>query len=185
MLFRSGAGATVYHNHSQILSTPILPPDILRSISGSEDYYRKNDKKVHEVMLKWEISEGQRIIYDNDGFVSFCPYVSKTPYETRIFPKESSPRFEEISDGNLKSLAETLGVILKKVDKLLDGSDFNFYIHTAPIKKNRYIDDSFYHWHMEIIPRLSVVGGLELGTDVYVNVVNPDEAAKLLRETNS
>lgn len=176
------AGATIYHNHSQILSTPVLPPEVLRSMKGTEDYYNEHGKKVHDVMLQWEIQEGKRIIYDDAHFIAFCPFVSKTPYEIRIFPKKFEPRFEMITDDEISSLANALNLVLRKMDKALDVPDFNFYIHTAPVQKNNH--DKFYHWHMEIVPRLSIVGGLELGTDIYVNVINPDEAAKLLRETN-
>lgn len=176
------AGATIYHNHSQILSTPILPPDILRSIKGSESYFREHGKRVHEEMLKWEIKEGKRIIYDDGHFTVFCPFVSKTPYEIRIFPKKFNPRFETITEEEIRALSNALNSVLKKMDKALDEPDFNFYIHTAPTRKNHH--DEYYHWHMEIVPRLSIVGGLELGADVYVNVIDPDEAAELLRKAD-
>ncbi|MEX2090884.1 MAG: HIT domain-containing protein [Candidatus Paceibacterota bacterium] len=176
------AGATIYHNHSQILSTPIMPPDILRSIKGSESYYKEHGKRVHEEMLQWEIKEGKRIIYDDGHFIAFCPFVSKVPYEIRIFPKKFNPRFEMITDEEIGALANTLDSVLKKMDKALDEPDFNFYIHTAPVRKNHH--DEFYHWHIEVVPRLSIVGGLELGTDIYVNVIDPDDAAELLRKTD-
>lgn len=177
------SGATIFHNHSQILSTPVLPPEILRSTKGTKDYYREHGQKVHDVMLQWEIQEGRRIIYDDGHFIAFCPFVSKTPYEIRIFPKKFNPRFETITEDEIPSLANALNSVLKKMDKALDEPDFNFYIHTAPVRKNH--QDEFYHWHVEIVPRLSIIGGLELGTDVYVNVVDPDEAAELFRKTDA
>lgn len=178
------AGGTIYHNHSQILSTPIMPPDVLRSITGSESYYRKHRKKVHEVMLEWEMEEKKRIVYENNEFICFCPFVSKTPYEVRIFPKKPNPHFESTADAQIPLLAEALGIVLKKMDKALDEPDFNFYIHTAPVRKNSHSDNDYYHWHMEIVPRLSMIGGLELGADIFVNVIDPDEAAELFRRTN-
>jgi len=178
------AGGTVYHNHSQILSTPVLPPEIFGSIAGAENYYRKHKKKVHEVMLEWEIGEKKRIIYENEEFICLCPFVSRTPYETRIFPKKYNPHFESISDNQIPLLAQALNNILKKMDKALDDPDFNFYIHTAPSENNPQSDNEFYHWHIEIVPRLSVVGGLELGTDLYLNVIDPDDAADLFRKTD-
>lgn len=176
------AGATIYHNHSQMLSTPIMPPDILRSIRGSEIYFKKYGKRVHEEMFQWEIKEGKRIIYDDGHFVAFCPFVSKTPYEIRIFPKKFSPRFETITDEEIGYLANTLNSVLGKMDKALNEPDFNFYIHTAPVQKDGH--DEYYHWHIEIVPRLSIVGGLELGADIYVNVIDPDDAAETLRKTD-
>lgn len=176
------AGATIYHNHSQILSTPVLPPEVLKSMKGTGDYYNEHGKKVHDIMLQWEIKDGKRIIYDDGHFVAFCPFVSKTPYEIRIFPKKFNPRFETINEDELSHMANALNSVLRKMDKALDEPDFNFYIHTAPVRKNSH--DEFYHWHMEIVPRLSIVGGLELGTDIYVNVVDPDKAAELFRKTD-
>ncbi len=173
------AGATIYHNHSQILSTPILPPEVLRSIKGTEDYFNHYGQKVHDVMLQWEIKEGKRVIYDDGHFIAFCPFVSKTPYEIRIFSKKFNPRFETITEDDISYLANALNSVLRKMDKALDEPDFNFYIHTAPVRKNSH--DEFYHWHVEIVPRLSIIGGLELGTDIFVNVIDPDEAAEKLR----
>ena len=178
------AAASIYHNHSQILSSPVLPPEILSSIRGSMEFFNKNKKKVHDLMINWEIKENKRIIYENEKFISFCPYVSKTPYEIRIFPKVSDPCFHNIKDDDLIYLADVLNVVLKKVYKALDDIDYNFYIHTAPTVQDALVDYDFYHWHVEIIPRMGKIGAFELGTDIYINIIDPDQAARLLKETN-
>lgn len=178
--FGAEAGASIYHPHSQIISTPILPPDILRSVSGSQKFYKENHKKVHEMLINYEIKEKKRIIFENNDFVVFCPFVSKYPYEVRIFPKVSSPNFELASDGILESLAEVMLMVLKKIDTALSHPDFNFFIHTAPIFEDGKINFEFYHWHIEIIPKVSVQAGFEISSGVTINVVDPDEAAKKL-----
>ena len=33
------------------------------------------------------------------------------------------------------------------------------------------------HWHLEVVPRLTVFAGLELGAEIYVNVIEPESAA--------
>jgi len=97
----------IFHNHGpaagaslnipyQIISIPILPPDVKRSILGSEQYYRENRRRVYDVMLEWEVKEGKRIVYENDFFIAYCPYVSKTPYEIRIYCRESHAHFEKM-----------------------------------------------------------------------------------------
>ena len=177
------AGASIYHNHSQILSSPIIPPEVLRSIRGAEEYYMKHHKKVHEVLIDWEMSQRKRIVYENKSFVVFCPFVSKTPYEMRIFPKNIDPRFEAISVEDVHLLADALGTVLRKMHKALDDPDYNFYIHTSPVAKDPILNYEYYHWHLEVVPRVSVVGGVELSTDVYVNVIDPDEAADLIGNT--
>ena len=60
------AGASIYHPHSQIITTPILPPDIFRSLNGSFSYYKEHKKKVYSELLEWEQKESKRIIYENE-----------------------------------------------------------------------------------------------------------------------
>lgn len=181
--FGQKAGATIFHNHSQIMSMPVVPPDILRSMKGAEDFYNKNKKKVYDVLLDWEMKEKKRIVFENDKFLAFCPFVSRTPYEIKIFPKIDSAYFEKTPAEDLIYLAEVLNIIIAKIDKVFSGIDYNFYIHTAPVKKENSVDYDFYRWHIEVIPRISMLGGLELGSNVFINVIDPDEAAKLFKET--
>src|SRR3989344_4182623 len=128
------AGASVPHPHSQIISIPVLPPDIKRSINGSEGFYREHKKRIYDVMLEWERSEGKRIIFENKYFIAFCPFVSKTSYEVRIFPQESHAHFEKMPEEQLVYLGETLLLVLKKIQSALNNPDYNFFIHTAPLE---------------------------------------------------
>lgn len=175
------AGASIYHPHSQIISTPILPPDVMRSIKGSEEFYKKNNKKVHDVMLKWEIERRTGIIEENENFLAFCPFVSKKPYEIRIFPKKSDPRFENISENEISALALIVKSVFQRINKLLKNPPYNLFIHTAPVKEEAgMISSEYYHWHIEIIPHLTIDAGFEIGTGVDINPVDPDIAAKEL-----
>lgn len=178
-----GAGASQYHPHSQIISFPILPPDVYRSIYGSFDYYKKHGKKIYDVILEWEIKEAKRVVYENEHFIVFCPFVSKYPYEVRIFPKESHAHFEVMPDERDIFLGEALREVISRLGRVLDRPFFNYFIHTAPVKDDmgEHFHD-FYSWHLEIVPRLSIEGGVELGTDIHVNVIDPDEAAEELRQ---
>lgn len=175
------AGASIYHPHSQMISLPILPPDVSRSIYGSLNFYKENKKKVYDVIIEWEMSDKKRIVYENDFFIAFCPFVSKTPYEVRIFSKDSHAHFEKMPDELDKYLADAISVVLKKIGKALNVPPYNFFIHTAPVKEKYGDMHEFYHWHIEILPKLSISAGFELGTGVDINVVDPDTAAEELR----
>ena len=177
------AGASIRHPHSQIISIPILPPDVKRSLHGSEEFYKKNKKRIYDVMIDWEAEEKKRIVYENQYFIAFCPFVSKTPYEIRIFPKESHAHFEKMPEDQLIHLGDMMGAVLRKISKGLHDPDYNFFIHTAPLGETDVDPHEFYTWHIEVIPKVSLTGAFELGSGVDVNVVDPDEAAKLLRET--
>lgn len=179
------AGASIYHHHSQIISTPILPPEILSSIRGSEQFFKNYGTKVHDLLIEWEMDQKKRIVYENEYFVVICPFTSGSPYELRIFPKTSSPRFELIEDRDLPHLADAINVTLRKLHKALGDPDYNFYIHTAPVAKDPLVSYDFYHWHIEIVPRIKVDAGFELATAISINSIDPDEAAELLRKTQA
>lgn len=177
------AGATVQHPHSQVISIPILPPDVEKSIRGSENFYRKHGTKVYDVMLNWERNEKARIVYENENFLVFCPFVSKTEYEVRIFSKEGHAHFEKMPEELFADLGDAFSTVFKKIGKALDKPDYNFFIHTSPIDSSSAKAHEFYSWHIEILPKVASVGAFELASGMEINVVDPDEAAKLFRET--
>lgn len=176
------AGASIYHAHSQIITMPILPPDIYRSINGSFQYYKEHKKSVYADLLEWEQKERSRIVYENKEFIVFCPYVSKYPYEVRIFSKASHARFHEMPDSSDEFFADAMFTALQKMKIVLDKPPFNMFIHTAPLTDEFGVNThEFYHWHVEIIPHLKIDAGVEMGTGVAINVINPDESAEKLR----
>ena len=131
-------------------------------------------------MIDEELKNKKRIIYQNKGAIAFAPFVSKEPFEARIFPKKHMPYFENTLDHDLADMANALQRVLRKIRKNLKDPDYNFFIHTAPlINKKKYKP---YHWHIEIRPKISIRAGFELGTGVDINAVDPDDAAKLLRK---
>ncbi|OGF64097.1 hypothetical protein A2661_00075 [Candidatus Giovannonibacteria bacterium RIFCSPHIGHO2_01_FULL_45_24] len=172
------AGATVPHPHSQIFAIPIIPPDVKRSLDGSYKYFRAHRRCVHCDILKNELKEKERIIYQNKRFVVLAPYASRVIYETRIFPKFHEPRFEIIDQAQRKDLSDAMGFVFRKIFKKIKNPDYNFFIHTAP-PKERHAEH--YHWHVEILPRVATWGGLELGAGIDVVKISPEETAKLLR----
>ena len=176
------AGASVYHSHSQIITMPILPPDVFRSINGSFQFYKDHKKKVYAELLEWEQKERKRIVYENKEFIVFCPYVSKYPYELRIFSKEAHAHFHQMPDSSDQFLADAVFTAFQKMKIALDSPPFNMFIHTAPLTDEFGVDmQEFYHWHVEIIPHRKIDGGVEIGTGVAINVVDPDECAEAYR----
>jgi len=173
------AGASIYHPHYQILGIPIIPPDVRRSLHGSAEYKNTHKVCVHCTQIAWELEQSKRIIHETEKAVVFAPYVSKEPFEMRVFLKEHRPFFEESTDEELKVVAEALQDALKKLKKALNDPDYNFFFHTSP-SRNRD-SHSHYHWHIELVPRTNISAGFELGTSVEVNTLDPDDAASFLR----
>lgn len=174
------AGASVYHPHYQILAIPVVPPDVHHSLSGSTRFYKTHHTCVHCAMIQWERKEKKRIIFENENAIAIAPFVSRNPCEVRVFPKRHRPYFENTFDEELRDVSEALQKILVSIQKKLKDPDYNFFIHTAPIadKKNY----SHYHWHVEVYPKLSKLGGFEFSTGIEINIFDPDLVAKILKK---
>ncbi|KKU22547.1 MAG: Galactose-1-phosphate uridylyltransferase [Candidatus Nomurabacteria bacterium GW2011_GWA1_46_11] len=171
------AGSTIYHNHSQILSMPVIPPVATRSLAASKSYWQEKGQKIFSILLDREVSDKKRVIFENGKFVAFCPYVSKAPFEIKIFPKMDQANFGSLAENDFGDLAEALNASLGMLSRATDDIDYNFFIHTSPLRDG----EDHYRWHVEIVPRVSPIAGLELGAGVFLNVVDPDDAAERLR----
>ena len=172
------AGASMSHPHSQIIATPVVPPDVWKSIHGSKKYYEKQGVCVHCVMVRYELEQGVRVIYENEKFVSFVPYASRTAFEMRIFPKEHHAHFEGIQAQERSLLADAMRISMKKLSRGLKDPDLNFFLHTAPVKNSH----KYYHWHFEIVPKTAIWAGFEIGTGIEISTISPESAAKFLRD---
>jgi UDPglucose--hexose-1-phosphate uridylyltransferase len=189
MLFKNfgrEAGASLFHSHTQLIATPVTPKRVKEELSGTRWYYEYKERCIFCDILDEEMERGARIVGVNQNFVLITPYASRFPFELWLLPLRHSADFDTISPNERRDLAELLGVTLKKLSTGLCRPPYNFIFHTAP---NRFqhpgywqtIDKDF-HWHIEIIPRLTRAGGFEWGTGFYINPTPPEEAARFLRE---
>jgi UDPglucose--hexose-1-phosphate uridylyltransferase len=175
-----GSGASVYHPHSQIITTPIIPLDVYRSLNGAGRYFRKHKTCVHCVLLRYEQRVKERIVFENKKFIVLAPYASKSAFQLRIYPKDHSAHFEDIAPEERMALANALRMILAKFAKGLENTGYNFFVHTAP--KNHGTEFEYYHWHIELLAKTEIVGGFEIGTGIEIAVVSPEDASKILRK---
>lgn len=171
------AGATIPHPHSQLIAMPIIPADIGRSLRGSKRFREEYKRCVHCIMLKWE-KEEKRSIFQNEHFIVYAPFVPRTAFELRIFPRKHQSNFEQITKPERKYLAEAISVTLGRLYRGLKDPPYNFFIHTAPCDGKDY---NFYHWHIEVLPKTSIWAGFELGTGIEISTIEPEEVAKFLR----
>ena len=180
------AGASLSHPHSQLIATPITPKRVAEELNGAQEYYTYKDRCVYCDIMREEQNQKERIVYENDSFFAFCPFASRFPFEVWVLPKKHSPDYTTISPEETKLLAETMQQILKRMAKALNKPQYNYILHTVPIMWPRkgYWDtiEHDFHWHIEIMPKLTRVAGFEWGTGFYINPTVPEEAAKYLRE---
>lgn len=172
------AGASIGHPHYQILAVPFVPPHAARSIRAAREYFKNNDHCLRCGILREELKYRKRIVDENRDAIAFAPYASKRPFEVSVMPKKHFPKFEETPMPVMRGVAEALQKTLRRIRTRVGDPDLNFFIHSAPFSKNGH---QYHHWHVEILPNLSNLGGLEFATGIYINVVDPDNAAKILR----
>jgi UDPglucose--hexose-1-phosphate uridylyltransferase len=129
-------------------------------------------------MIQQEITTETRLVLDNPNFVSFEPFASRFPFETWILPRNHASHFENIQRMEVDDLARTLKTVLTKLEKSLENPPYNYILHTAPFNVPEL---DYFHWHIEIIPRLTKVAGFEWGTGFYINPVPPEAAATFMR----
>jgi UDPglucose--hexose-1-phosphate uridylyltransferase len=172
------AGASLAHPHSQLFAIPLVSNYILLELEKELEYYNEISGCGSCGMIAQEIAAKERIVLENDRFVSFAPYASREPFEVVIYPKQHEHQFEKTSDDDLMKMAEVLKGSLRKLHDGLGNPNYNYYLHTSPHDGNDY---SYSHWHLKILPRLSVRAGFELGTGIIVNTMPPEHAAEFLR----
>jgi len=181
-IYNHGAesGASIDHPHAQIFASGIIANTVGKEMTGSNRYYGVNGSCVFCDIIQHELKEKIRIVYENKNFVAMTFFAARFPFEMWIYPKNHESEFQKTSKESMKDFADCLMETLQKLDKTLENPPFNLYIHTLPtIVQN---SDSF-HWHLEIIPRVSNFGGFELGSEVIIDVMSPEEAAEYLRKS--
>ena len=175
----SAAGASLDHSCSQLIALPIVPREVRDEVDGARVHFEAKERCVFCDILRQETKEGQRLIAENSDVVAVAPYAPRFPFETWMLPRRHEAHFENAPRHEYASLARLLGDILRRMNKALGSPPYNLLIHTAPIAEAA---DGYYHWHVEIIPKLTKVAGFEWATGFYLNPTSPEEAAQVLRD---
>jgi UDPglucose--hexose-1-phosphate uridylyltransferase len=173
------AGTSLDHTHSQLVGTAVVPSNIRKKLEEAARYYDDHGRCVYCDAIQEELHFKKRIVRESEKFVVFQTFASRFPFETWIIPKEHQASFGLISMEDSKTFARILKEMLFKLYSKLNNPDYNFVIHTAPIKDE---GEDYYHWHLQIIPRLTTPAGFEMGSGIYINVSFPEETAQFLRE---
>jgi UDPglucose--hexose-1-phosphate uridylyltransferase len=175
----AAAGASLEHPHSQLIATPIIPIMVLEELKGAAEYFGMKERCVWCDIVRQERRSRHRMIMDANGFVTLAPFAPRFPFETWIMPTRHGSAFEDTGVDDLRGLAEVLGELLRRVDRMLQHPPYNFMLHTAPLRDGVL---EHFHWHLEIIPKLTNVAGYEWGSGSAINPVPPEDAAAALRQ---
>ncbi len=172
------AGASLEHAHSQLVATPMVPPEVAGELRAAGHLYQQHQACFFCRVIADERARRERFVAETDRFIAVCPYASRMPYEMWILPREHASHFESQEDDALAELAFFLREMVRKLELLHGQLAYNFFVHTTPFDTS---SPRHYHWHIEIFPRLTTTAGFEWGAGYYINPVPPEQAAAVLR----
>jgi len=197
--FGPAAGASIPHTHSQVIAMPVVPENVHNEVIHSRHYFEKNrqcifcslidealtfeatiyDRESGSVRRKFNV--GQYVIERGEHFVAIKPFASRYEWEVHILPLRHSNDFTDISDTEREDLARVLKRSMARLDAVIGGAQYNFFLHSLPHNNEFSNCHDSYHWHLEICPRTSIPTGFELGSGLFVSTISPEEAAEQLR----
>ena len=200
--FGPAAGASMAHTHSQIIALPVVPQNVHDEVENSREYFSKHhhcifctlidealtfettiyDRESGKILRK--INVGQYVVERGEHFIAIKPFASRYEWEVHILPLQHNSDFMSITETERQDLARVMRRTMQRLDAVIGGAQFNFFLHTQPQGENYRDCSKSYHWHLEICPRTSIPSGFELGSGLFVNTISPEEAAEQLRSVN-
>lgn len=166
------AGASLEHSHAQLYALGFVPAEVARERERATAYHeRTTGGHLLADLATEEVRRGERLVAVDEEALLVCPWASRSPFELRIIPRSPRARFEDDDRGAamiataLAALAGALGAV----------PELNLWVRTAPRGAGEFC------WHIDLLPRLTVRAGFELGTGVEINTYPPERAAADLR----
>jgi len=173
------AGASLEHTHSQLIALPIVPKRVREEVDNARKYYEDKERCIFCDMIRQEREEGARVIVETPEFICLAPYAPRFPFEMWIMPKQHSSSIENNQSPMFGALARALKDSLMRLETVLDNPAYNLMVHTSPLGEE---SNPHYHWHIEVMPKLTKVAGFEWGSGFYICPTPPEESARFLRE---
>jgi UDPglucose--hexose-1-phosphate uridylyltransferase len=165
------AGASLPHPHAQLVVLGFVPPRVDMLL----DRFARAERDL--VAEECNRARGRAYLVTDGPAVVWCPPASWSPFMARVAVPATGSRFDEASDDDVRAAAVAVRDVLSAQKRVLGDFPYNVIIETGPTGDGRP-----FHWWIDVVPRLTVVAGFELGTGLWVNVVSPDAAAQALRD---
>jgi len=185
------AGASLSHPHCQLIATPAIPPFVVQELRTSRDHFARKERCIFCDVIRQEQRLDERVALESSRFIALAPYASAFPFETWILPKDHAHDFAHAADDDLDGLAAILRDVLRRMRVMLRDPPYNLVLHTAPSPHPRpgqtadwSTIEHDYHWHLELVPRITRIAGFEWGSGYTINPTPPEEAARFLREAD-
>ncbi|MDD3626621.1 MAG: galactose-1-phosphate uridylyltransferase [bacterium] len=177
--------SNISHPFSQLIALPVTPKKIKEELDGARLHYQLKERCIFCDIISQELMTRKRVVVENEKIVAIMPYAPRFPFETWILPKEHSDDFTMVGKEEIMALADITKKFFSKLYKVLGNPSYNWILHDVP---NKIPQEGYwqtikhdFHWHFEVIPRITKVAGFEWGTGFYINPMPPEIAAEALR----
>ncbi|MGI6657665.1 MAG: galactose-1-phosphate uridylyltransferase [Desulfobulbus sp.] len=172
------AGASLEHSHSQLVALPVIPRTVALEMDGSKVYFAFKDRCVYCDIIHQELHQRVRVVCENEHFVTLTPFAPRSPFEVWILPRAHQSSYTEQDDASLMDLSRIFSETMRRLDVCIPNIPYNFVLHTEPLHSDPL---KHYHWHFEIVPKVTSSAGFEWGTGFYINPLSPEDACGYLR----
>lgn len=178
------------HARSHIIATPVLPIRAKEKFWGTKEYYDENGSCIYCDLIKQELKNQKRIVMETEHFLVVAPFAARFMFELLILPKKHHCNYVDGIEGFEEELARIIKTLLQKYKIGVNDPAYNYMIQTAPFYKNAQDDwkwknvEHDFHWHIELMPRLTRIAGFEKGTGFYICSIPPELSAEYLRGVN-
>jgi UDPglucose--hexose-1-phosphate uridylyltransferase len=208
--FGPAAGASIPHTHSQVIAMPVVPENVDAEVKNSAAHYAKHHHCIFCALIdealtfeatiydrnsgavRRKINVGQYVVERGEKFIAIKPFASRYEWEVHILPLAHQADFLDVRSEDMADLARVMKRTMARLDAVIGGAQYNFFLHSVPhsgpdskhgVPHDRARGEyaASYHWHLEICPRTSIPTGFELGSGLFVNTINPEQAAERLR----
>ncbi|OPY71709.1 MAG: Galactose-1-phosphate uridylyltransferase [Syntrophorhabdus sp. PtaU1.Bin058] len=183
------AGSYIFHPHSHVLATPIVPSGIIRELINAKNHYLQKERCLFCDIISQEIRQNKRVVMMNTNFIAICPFAPRFPYEVWILPRFHEAGFECLTTEGIKNdLALAMLDIMKRIEKLANA--YTFVVHTSPNMPDEIASSEdipvheYFHWYIEILPRDFRSSKYKREDEFHVVSITPEDAADALRSQN-
>lgn len=155
------AGASIAHMHSQVVPLPFVPPRIERELAGFARGCALCGLREH-------------VIRETELFLWLSPSGSAFAYQQWIVPKRHVHELSALTEAELRELAPLLRDAARSTRAI--ATAFNWMFMSFPRAEMA-------HFYVDLVPRMAAIAGFELHTGAFVEIIDPADAARRLRET--
>jgi len=177
------AGSTMSHCHTQLIALPLIPKAQREMNHRNREYFYTHHHALMESIVREEEEAKIRLIESHGEFSAFCPYASSYPFEVMISSKKGIGQIDTLSDTHIDQLVTLLTLVLQRLRTQLETFSFNLWVSTPPLGDDAKECEA-HRLMIRIMPRLYRLGGFETNSQMMINPVEPELAAKLLRGDN-